>query len=62
MKCATCSRELEQGMDAFELQEGILGAHGLVPLGKALLFCCEQCIKDFFNGSKGRIHKHRRIP
>lgn len=61
MKCATCSRELEQSMDAFELQEGILGTHGLVPIGNALLFCCVQCLKDFFNGSRGYIHKARRI-
>ena len=62
MNCGTCRRELEQGMDVLELQEGVLGNQGLVPIGKALLFCCEQCLKDFFNGSQGRLKQPRRIP
>ena len=62
MNCATCRRELEQGMDVLELQEGIAGTHGVVPIGKVLLFCSEECLKGIFNGSKGRLKQPRRIP
>ncbi len=62
MKCATCQADLEQGMDALELQEGILGSQALVPIGEMVLFCGVECLKDFFNGSKGRLKQPRRVP
>ena len=61
MKCATCRKELKEGMDVFEFQEGIISTSGMVPLDKEFLFCTVQCLKDFFNGSKGYVHWPRRI-
>ena len=49
-------------MDALELQEGVLGSQALVPIGGEVIFCSVQCLKDFFNGSKGRLKQPRRIP
>ena len=62
MHCSTCRKELTEGMDVFQLEEGIVGMRGIVPLGKALLFCTVQCLKDFFNGSKGYVYLKRRVP
>jgi len=62
LECATCRRKLNEGDDALQLEEAILGSHGVVPLDKPILFCSEQCLKDFFNGSKGRLKMARRVP
>jgi len=61
--CATCRRELDEGMDAFEICEGLMGNHGFVPITDALLFCCVECLRDYFKSSSGYMPKApRRVP
>ena len=55
-------RELKEGDDVFELTEGILGMRGFVPLENALVFCSTQCLKNSFNGGKGRVAQEPKIP
>lgn len=60
-RCATCRKELKQGMDVLQLQEGILGIMGFVALDEPKLFCDVACLKGHFNGSKGYVLP-QRIP
>ncbi len=62
MKCATCQRELTEGEDVFEVIEGIVGIQGIVPLENPLLFCCAQCLKEYFSPSRGFYRMPRRVP
>jgi len=57
--CVKCQRHLELGMDVIELQEGVIGPRGFVPLEDAVLYCSEQCLKDNFNNS---AYTPQRIP
>ncbi len=59
--CRTCRRELEEGTNVLEVQEGIIGKLGFVALGEKLLYCNFECLRDYLDGSKGQILK-RRIP
>ncbi len=59
--CRTCSRELEEGMNVLEVQEGIIGKLGFVALREKLLFCNFACLRNYLDGSKGHVLK-RRIP
>ncbi len=61
IECCTCRRELEEGMNVLEVQEGIIGKLGFVALGEKLLFCNFECLRDYLDGSKGHVLK-RRIP
>ena len=60
-ECCTCRRELEEGMNVLEVQEGIVGRLGFVALGEKLLFCNFECLRNYLDGSKGHI-LNRRIP
>ena len=62
MECATCRIELKEGDDVLELTEGIIGMRGFVPLENALVFCSSQCLKDSFNGGKGRVTLRPKVP
>lgn len=64
MKCSTCQHELEEGANVFEVQEGIMGTRGFVPLDSAQLFCSVECLKDYFTAAKGydRWKVKRRVP
>ncbi len=61
IECRTCRRGLEEGTNVLEVQEGIIGKLGFVSLGKKLLFCNFECLRDYLDGSKGHVLK-RRIP
>ena len=45
--CAGCDRELDIGVDTIRVEEGVIGMKGFIPLGDAMLFCCERCLKDY---------------
>lgn len=60
-ECRACRRELKEGMNVLEVQEGIIGKLGFVALGERLLFCNFECRRNYLNGSKGHVLK-RRIP
>lgn len=53
MKCATCRRELNEGSDVFQVEEGIVGLSGFVPLDDAVVFCSVECLKEYFKASRG---------
>ncbi len=61
IECRTCCRELEEGMNVLEIQEGIIGKLGFVALGEKFLFCKFECLRNYLDGSKGHVLK-RRIP
>jgi hypothetical protein len=61
IECRTCRRELEEGMNVLNIQEGIIGKLGFVALGEKLLFCNFECLRNNLDGSKGHILK-RLIP
>ena len=59
--CANCQRELDIGVDAIRIDEGVIGMKDFVPLDKTLFFCCEECISSYFDlGSLPSVPK--RIP
>jgi len=47
--CANCQRELDVGVDAMRIDEGVIGMKGFVPLDKTMFFCCDKCIRDYFD-------------
>jgi hypothetical protein len=47
--CASCRRELDIGVDVIKVDEGVIGVKGFVPLEKMLFFCCERCLRDYFD-------------
>ena len=47
--CANCIRELDIGVDVLRVDEGVIGMKGFVPLENTLLFCCERCLRDYFD-------------
>ena len=49
--CANCRRELDVGVDAIKVDEGVIGTKGFVPLDKVMFFCCEKCFQDYFDMS-----------
>lgn len=63
MKCRNCNNELDQGLEAVLVQDGIGGVRGFVPLGEALFFCKRNCVREYFDDNKPKLHKlPRRIP
>lgn len=48
-KCANCNRELNLGVDAIRVDEGVIGMKGFIPLENTMLFCCERCLRDYFD-------------
>lgn len=47
--CANCQRELDVGVDAMRIDEGVIGMKGFVPLDKTMFFCCDKCIHGYFD-------------
>jgi hypothetical protein len=59
--CANCRRELDVGVDAIRVDEGVMGMKDFVPLEKTLLFCCEKCLIEYYDlGNLSSMP--RRIP
>lgn len=48
-RCANCKCDLDIGHDVIKVDEGVMGVKGFVPLEKTLLFCCERCLKDYYD-------------
>ena len=49
--CVNCRRELDVGVDAIKVDEGVIGVKDFVPLEKMLFFCSEKCLMDYFDMS-----------
>ena len=47
--CANCNMELEIGKDTITVQEGVTGLKGFIPLENILYFCCDKCLRDYFD-------------
>lgn len=47
--CNNCRRELHLGAEAIKVDQGVIGMRGFVPLEKTLLFCCEKCLRDYYD-------------
>lgn len=63
MKCRNCNAEIDQGLEAILVQDGIGGVRGFVPLGEALFFCKRDCVREYFDDDKRKIYTlSRRIP
>jgi hypothetical protein len=62
MRCATCRHELKEGINVFQVEEGVLGMAGFVPLEEPNIFCSVECLKDFFSASRGYEQAPRRVP
>ena len=61
VECRTCRRQLEEGVDVVEVQDGIIGAVGFVALDEKILLCSFVCVRNYLDGSKEHVLK-RRIP
>ena len=59
--CTNCERELDVGVDAIQVDEGVMGMKGFVPLEKTMLFCCEKCLREYYDLSD-LPSAPRRIP
>jgi hypothetical protein len=49
IKCSQCRRELDVGIDVIKVEEGVMGMKGFIPIEKILFFCCEECIREYFD-------------
>ena len=47
--CTNCRRELDVGVDATRVDEGVIGLKDFVPLGEPLFFCSEECIRAYYD-------------
>ena len=59
--CDNCRRELDVGVDVIKVNEGVIGTRDFVSLESAMFFCCEKCLKDYFDLG-GLPSLPRRIP
>ncbi len=50
-QCANCLKELNVGVDAIHVSEGVIGMKGFVPLEKILFFCCDNCLSAYYDVS-----------
>ena len=66
--CGMCRRKLRQGVDAYAVQQGVMGMHGFIRL-ETLLFCSEHCLREYYNGnekspqgSSDSVEEDERVP
>ena len=57
MLCASCQRNLTEGMDVLGVQEGVVGPRGFVPLEEILLLCSEECLRTYFADPSGDVER-----
>ncbi len=63
LQCAACRKEIEEGMDVFDVQEGVVGLSGFVPLTDPLVFCSEECLRKHFTFAGRNLSKApKRMP
>ena len=64
VRCERCHRAIEFGEKAFEFEEGFIGPRGFVPLERTMLFCSEQCLREFLPDEQDANVERipRRIP
>ena len=47
--CENCRRELDVGVDATRIEEGVIGTKGFVPLDKTMFFCSDKCVHAYYD-------------
>ncbi len=47
--CTNCLRELDIGVDAIRVEEGVIGTKDFVALEKTIFFCSEDCLRNYFD-------------
>ena len=47
MKCTNCRRKLYQGLDVFQVRQGVIGTRGFVPLDETIL-CSDRCLSAYY--------------
>ena len=47
--CTNCLKDLDIGLDAIRVEEGVIGTRDFVPLEKTMFFCSEKCLRDYFD-------------
>lgn len=48
MRCASCQKDVTEGMDVMGVQEGVMGPRGFVPLEEMLILCSKECLRTYF--------------
>ncbi len=48
-KCDQCRRGLNLGVNVYRAEDGVIGPRGFVSLDQPQLFCCESCLRDFYD-------------
>jgi hypothetical protein len=50
MTCSNCRRELDVGMEVIRVEQGVIGTRSnFVNLDDEKLFCCEKCLRDYYD-------------
>lgn len=61
--CRQCDREIQLGEDAFEIEQGVIGPRGFVPLEATVPLCSEACARGYFGDTDEQITRlKRRVP
>lgn len=48
--CNNCLQELDVGVDVLQVEEGVIGTKGsVVSLDKTTFFCCEECLREYYD-------------
>jgi hypothetical protein len=47
--CENCRRELDIGVDATRIEEGVIGMKGFVPSDKTMFFCSDECVHAYYD-------------
>lgn len=63
-RCQACRQRIDFGKDLINVQSGVHGPRGVVPLGEAAVFCTPQCVGAYFRdaASEDLPEAPRRIP
>jgi hypothetical protein len=51
LKCNECGKQVEYGGDVITMEKCVSGPRGIVPLGETLIFCCEECVGNYYGAS-----------
>jgi hypothetical protein len=50
MTCKNCRRELDVGIEVLRVEQGVIGTKkNFVSLDHEKLFCCEKCLRDYYD-------------
>jgi hypothetical protein len=50
MVCSNCRRELDVGIEVIRVEQGVIGTRrNFVYLDDEKLFCCEKCLRDYYD-------------